>query len=380
VIDIDRIRREEFPITAHGIYLDNATLGPPPTRHVRAVTAFLERMSTKGLSDLFSISEEGVDSVRKKAASLLRCSPDHIFFVRSTSQGVNLVAEGLQWHAGDEVILYELDHPAGVFPWLNLSDRGVKVRFIKDRGRNGFEPGDVLELVTPRTRVVCVSLVNFAHGTRAHVESIAELCRARDIWLVIDAVQALGALRIDASSLGADIVAAHGYKFLLSGFGIGICYCSDRALAELKVRQIGWKSVQNPFDLDRILDFQLNFADGVKRFEPSFLPLPQVFGLGATLDVFDEMGSEAIESRVLSLARRLSSGLLEMGYQVVGRQAARPESAIISVAMRSDAERERLADALRESRTTCSIREARVRLSPHFYNTKEEIDRVLSCL
>ena len=380
MIDVEKIRREEFPITARGIYFDHATLGPPPARHVRAVTMFLERMSTEGLHDLFTISEEGVDVVRKKAASLLRCSPDHVFFVRGTSQGPNLVAEGLRWRSGDEVILYELDHPAGVFPWLNLSDQGVKVRFIEDRGRYGFEPDDVLELVNPRTRVVCLSLVNFAHGTRARVEEIARLCSGRDIWFVIDAAQALGALRIDAGGLGADIVVAHGYKFLLSGFGVGVCYCSDQALAELKVRQVGWKSVANPFDVDRILDFELDFAAGAKRFEPSFLPLPQVFGFGATLDLFDEVGAEVIESRVLSLARRLSSGLREKGYQVVGAQAANPQSAIISVGMRSDAERARLMDGLRKSRTTCSVRESRVRLSPHFYNTEEEVDLLLSSL
>lgn len=380
MIDLEKIRREEFPITERGIYLDHATLGPPPTRHVRTVTAFLERMSTEGLDDLFRISVEGVDGVRKKAASLLRCGPKNIFLARNTSQGVSLVAEGLHWQAGDEVIVYELDQPAGVFPWLNLSDRGVKVRFIKDRGRNGFDVDDVLDLLSPRTRVVCVSLVNFAHGTRANVEDMAELCRARDVWFVVDAIQALGALCVDASTLGADIVVAQGYKFLLSGFGIGICYCSDRALTELKERQVGWNSVENPFDLDRILDFQLTFPASAKRFEPSFQPLPQVFGMGATLDLLSEVGAEAIQSRVLSLARRLSGGLLEKGYQVAGRQAAQPESAIISVAMRSDGERDRLEKGLRESRTKCAIRESRVRLSPHFYNTEEEIDRVLSCL
>ena len=380
VIDIERIRREEFPITRRGIYLDHATLGPPPTRHVRAATRFLERMSTEGLADLFAISDEGVDKVRAQAAAMLGTEPSHVFFVRSTSHGISLVAEGLTWRAGDEVILYELDHPAGVFPWLNLADRGVKVRFIKDRGRFGFDAGDVLDLIGPRTRVVCVSLVNFAHGTRAAVEDIAKICRSRDIWFVVDAVQALGALRVDASQLGADLLVAHGYKFLLSGFGIGFACCSDRALAELKVRQIGWKSVDDPFDLDRMLAFKLRFPAGAKRFEPSFQPLPQVFGLGATLELFEEVGAGAIESRVLRMAGRLVGGLIEKGYQVVGPQASRPQSAIVSVAVRNDAEREHIDRGLLESRTRCAVRESRVRLSPHFYNTDDEIDRLLGCL
>jgi cysteine desulfurase / selenocysteine lyase len=380
VIDVETLRREEFPITQRGVYLDNATLGPPPTRHVRAVSEFLERMSAEGLDDLFAISDEGLDAVRAKAARLLNADPAHVFFVRSTSHGVGVVAEGLSWRDGDEVVLYELDHPAGVFPWLNLAGRGVKVRFIKDRGRFGFDADDVRELLSPRTRAVCVSLVNFAHGTRADVEAVAEICRAREIWFVVDAVQALGALSVDASRLGADLVVAHGYKFLLSGFGLGIACCSDRALAELEVRQVGWKSVENPFDLDRILAFEMRFPAGAKRFEPSFQPLPQLFGLGATLDLFLDAGPGAIERRVLGLTGRLAAGLRDKGYEVVGPQASAPGSPIISVVVRSDDERARIQRGLRESRTMCAVRESRVRLSPHFYNTDEEIDLLLSCL
>jgi cysteine desulfurase/selenocysteine lyase len=378
--DIERIRREEFPITRSGIYLDSATLGPLPSRHVRAVNDFMQLMSAQGLRDLFHISAEGVDEVRDKAARLLNCDPKHICFVRNTGQGVNLVAQGLQWQAGDEVVLYELDHPACVFPWLNLSDREVKIRFVRDRGRFGFDPDDVLGLLGPRTRAVCVSLVNFAHGARASVEDIAALCRERDIWFVIDAVQALGVLRVDASLIGADIVVAHGYKFLLSGFGIGICYCSDRALAELKVREVGWNSVKNPFDLDSILGFELDFATGARRFEPSFQPLPQVFGLAATLDLLDEVGSQAIEQHALSLTERLIAGLVEKGYQVVGPQAVHAESAIISVGLRDDAQKKRVESALAQCQAACAVRESRVRLSPHFFNTDDEVDQLLSCM
>jgi len=380
VIDVDRLRREEFPITRQGIYLDHATLGPPPTRHVRAVTSFLERMSTDGLDDLFAISEEGVDAVRAKAAALLSAQPANVFFVRSTSHGVAAVAEGLDWKDGDEVVLYELDHPAGVFPWLNLAGRGVKVRFVNDRGRFAFDAADVRDALTPRTRVVCVSLVNFGHGSRAPVEEIAEICRARDIWLVVDAVQALGAMRVDVAALGADLVVAHGYKFLLSGFGIGVAWCSDRALSELRVSQVGWNSVVNPFNVDRMLAFEMTFPATAKRFEPSFQPLPQVFGLGATLDLFAEVGVDAIETQTIAVTARLVAGLLEKGCEVVGPQRTRPRSAIVSVAVRDAGEKARMERALRETGTKCAVRESRIRLSPHFYNTPAEIDALVAAL
>ena len=378
MIDIDRLRREEFPITRQGIYLDHATLGPPPTSHVRAVTSFLERMSNEGLDDLFDISEAGVDVVRAKAAALLNANPANVFFVRSTSHGIAAVAEGLDWKEGDEVVLYELDHPAGVFPWLNLAARGVKVRFVKDRGRFSFDASDVLDALTPRTRVVCVSLVNFGHGACAPVQEIAEICRARDIWLVVDAVQALGAIRVDVAALGADLVVAHGYKFLLSGFGIGVAWCSDRALSELRVSQVGWNSVVNPFNVDRMLAFEMTFPATAKRFEPSFQPLPQVFGLGATLDLLGEV--DAIEERTLALTARLVAELLAEGYEVVGPQRSRPRSAIVSVALRDADEKARMERALRETGTRCAVRESRIRLSPHFYNTAAEIDALVGAL
>lgn len=380
MIDLDRLRREEFPITQSGIYLDHATLGPPPARHVQAVTTLLQRMSAEGLDDLFAISADGVDQVRARAAMLLNAEATNVFFVRSTSHGVGIVAEGIDWRPGDEVILYELDHPAGVFPWLNLAARDVKVRFVRDRGRFGFDAEDVLEQMTPRTRVVCVSMVNFAHGARAPVEEIAGVCRSRGIWLVVDAVQAMGAITADVSHLGADLVVAHGYKFLLSGFGVGIAWCSDRALSELSVRQVGWNSVQHAFDIERILAFQMTLPPTAKRFEPSFQPLPQVFGLGATLDLFLEVGTEAIEKATLALTSRLVAGLLEKGYQVVGPQSGRPRSAIVSVAMRNEDEKARIERALRETHTKCAVRESRMRLSPHFYNTIDEIDSLLAAL
>ncbi|HEX6348973.1 MAG TPA: aminotransferase class V-fold PLP-dependent enzyme [Candidatus Dormibacteraeota bacterium] len=369
------IDAEEFPITRDRIYFDHATFGPPPRRYVQAAADFTSRMSEEGLPDLFSLSQEGVDGVRDKAARLFGCSPEQVAFIRATSHGVNLVAEGLSWREGDEVVIYELDHPSGVMPWLNLRDRGVRVRIVEDRGRQGFEAADVEALLGPRTRAVSLSLVNFAHGGRADIEAVAELCRARGIWLVVDAIQALGALRVDPAALGAHVVAAHGYKWLLSGFGLGLCYLSERALAELKVGQLGWKSIRDPFNVERVLDFRMEMAPGARRFEPSFPPLPQLFAMGAVLDLLLEVGPAAIEGRVLALVRRLVAGLQECDYEVVGAQGESPRTPIVSVV--AD---DRFREACAALKVVCATREGRARLSPHFYNTEAEVDALLGAL
>jgi selenocysteine lyase/cysteine desulfurase len=138
--------------------------------------------------------------------------------------------------------------------------------------------------------------------------------------------------------------------------------------------------VENPFDLERMLAFELTFPTSAKRFEPSFQPLVQVFGLGATLDLLNEAGAAAIEARVMALSQRLVAGLLEKGYQVAGSPDGRARSAIVSVILHDEAERARVERGLRKAEARCSVRESRVRLSPHFYNTEEEIDRMLSSL
>lgn len=376
MLDVEAIRREEFPITRDGVYFDHATFGPPPQRHVQAVAEFLSRMSEHGLPDLFAIAQDGLDAVRGKAARFMSCGPDSISFVRSTAAGASLVAEGLDWRPGDEVVAYELDHPAAVLPWLNLASRGVRLRLVRDEGRHGFDPDHVRAALGPRTRAVSLSLVNFGHGTRPDLEAVGAMCRERGLWFVVDAVQALGALRVDVPALGADVVAAHGYKFLLSGFGIGVCHTSERAQRELRLAQIGWKSVEAAFDTERILEFRLDPAAGARRFEPSFPPLPLVFGLGATLDLLLELGPAAVEERVLGLSRRLVNGLRERGYEVVGPQARDTRSAVVSVALGDDQAR-RFRAACERLRVRCAIRESRVRLSPHFYNSEEEVEALL---
>src|SRR5207249_2785353 len=144
------------------------------------------------------------------------CSAADIAILHSTTEGLSLVAQGLDWEAGDEVISYELEHPNAVYPWKNLADRGVVIRYIKDAGYR-FDADQVAELITDRTRVVCLSLVNFGHGFRSPVERISAMCKPRGIWVVIDAVQAVGSISVDVAALGADIVSAHAYKWLLGG-------------------------------------------------------------------------------------------------------------------------------------------------------------------
>jgi cysteine desulfurase/selenocysteine lyase len=381
-LNIDAIRQHEFPISRSRIYLNNCARGPLPRSHVVAVQAFLSEMSDE-MSD--RDSELYVEETRERAARLLNCGPEGVALLATTSQGLNLVPGGLDWRAGDEVILYEMDHPTDIYAWLNLADRGVTARFVTDRGGR-YAAEDVEGLIGPRTRAICLSLVNYGHGFRAPVETIGAICRKRGIWLVIDAIMALGALKVDAEAIGADIIVAHGYKFLLSGFGIAICYCSPRTRSELRVPEVGYKGMavvrnygsRQP-DFARLAGRPLEFTGTARRFEAGTPALAVMAGMRASLDLMLSVGVDAIESRILGLAAQLSDGLRAKGYRIAGSTAAGERSAIVSFT-RDGLDPTAVSRCLKENRIDHIVTHDRPKLSPHFYNTAAEVDAALACL
>lgn len=365
--------RDEFPITRSWIYLDHATYGPHPRRYADAVAGVAEKLSREPLGT----TSNGIEEVRANAARLIHAAPDQVSLLHSTSEGAALIAQGLDWRAGDEVILYEHEFPGAVAPWVGLADRGVRLRVIADRGRQRFDLDDVEALLSPRTRAICVSLVNNLNGFRAPVAGIRELCGDRDIWIACDAVQAMGALDIDVQALGADVVAAHGYKFLLSGFGNSIVYFSERARRELRVNNVGPRNAggETPQLLDRGLAPP---ADG-KRFEVSVPNLPSVIGMGESLALLSEVGTEVIEDHVLSLTARLTAGVRERGYEVVSSEQAGERSAVVSVTSTRTPPAEVQA-RLHERGVVCAVRAGRLRFACHLFNTAGEIDRAVAAL
>ena len=381
-VDIQAIRAREFPICRSEIYLDNAGRGLLPQSHVEAVGEYL-----RGMSEQVRVEDSAllIEATRERAARLLECDAADVALLSTTSQGLNLVPAGLDWRTGDEVIVYEFDHPTDIYAWLNLADRGMTVRFIKDRGEC-YDVEDVERLIGARTRAICVSLVNYGHGFRAPLEAIGELCQRRGIWLVVDAIMALGALRVQPRVIGADILVAHGYKFLLSGFGVAICYCSPRALSELRVAEVGYKAMERVKDYARQLpDFQqlagrtLDFAATARRFEAGTQALAMMAGMKATLDLMLSIGTDVIDSRVRGLAESLAEGLRAKGYRIAGPTDPTRRSAIVTFSMPGGDSSE-LSRRLKQRRVHHHTIHQRLRLSPHFYNRASDIETVLAAL
>jgi cysteine desulfurase/selenocysteine lyase len=369
---IRALRAAELPLLEAQAYLDHATVGPIPLRHVRAATEVLERLGAGGPT-----ASEGtrlLEAARGVAAGLLRTEPGRIALLRSTSEGLGLVAGGLDWRDGDEVVLYERDFVGCLAPFLRLRDRGVRIRWIPDRS-DRFDLADVEALLTPRTRAVCVSVVNRSHGMRAPVEELGALCRERGIWLALDAAQAMGVLDLDAERIGADVIAAHGYKFLCSGFGLAVVCCSERAVDELDVPLIGWKNAA----LGREHELALVPAGAARRFEPTMSSLPALAGLGASLGLLNELEPGERERRAIRLATVAAEGLAEAGYEVAGAKRTAERSTLVA-ARREGVDPERVAGALRAEGIACCAVDGVLRVSVHAFNTADDVERLLEAV
>jgi cysteine desulfurase / selenocysteine lyase len=376
---VSRLRREEFPVTSEKVWFNTATYGPLPVSNVAAQRDLLEGMMHGEAGPGIGHWWDGAAGIRAKVGAFIGCGPADVALLRSTGEGISLVSLGLDWRAGDEVVLYDQEFPSGVYPFLALAPQGVRVRFVEDRGRHRFTADDVAAVMSSRTRVVCVSLVNCYHGFRAPVEEISELCRQRGAWLLVDACQGVGILPVDVGALGADLVSAHGYKSLCSGYGISFCYVSPALRDRLTVAAPGWKNIEDAPFIDRQLDYNLRYADSARRYEPTVQNLAGMYGLGASLDLFTRTGPELIRDWVLGLSASVAAAVTEKGYRVASSTRPGEMSGIVSVEI-PGGDAAGVAAALAEQKISCAVRDGRIRVSSHIFNNEEEIDRLAAAL
>jgi selenocysteine lyase/cysteine desulfurase len=377
-IDVAALRRDQFPVTREWSWLDHATFGPPPRAYVSAVKEFVDSMADASLPQGEAMWREGLDRVRRKAARFINCEPDDVAFQKSTAEGIGVVALGLDWKPGDEVIAYDQAFPADVYPWMNLAGRGVELKLIRDRGRRRFDVDDVEVLMSPRTRVVCLELVNFGNGFRAPLERIAKLCHKHGAWLVVDATQAAGALRVDVRELGCDVLIAHGYKFMMSGWGTAISYFAPHVRARVGVPEPGWKSLRQ-IPPPSLVDYKLDFAAEARRFEPGIPDMVSIFGSEAVIDLMTDVGTRHIEERVLAYGAEVAEALTKKGWSVVSSLRPGERSGILS-AEKQGLDMEKVRERLVSEHVACAVREGRLRVSFHFYNDTSDLDRLLACL
>ena len=365
--------RELFPITREWAYFNHANVAPVGRHVVEASRAALDSQAFGGAHTEHD-REVRREQVRAAAAALIGASLDEVAFVTNTSHGLSLVAAGIPWDAGDNMVTTAVEYPSNILPWQNLGRFGVEVRLVP--GRDGLVyPEDLFAAVDQHSRVLALSFVEFASGQRNDFATIGRFSRERGIRFVVDAIQGLGALQLDVEECTVDYLAAGAHKWLLGPQGVGVLYIRRERLEELWVSQIGADGMVQSHSRGA----GARFLPSAARFEGGAENYVGIYGLGASLDLLNRVGREQVEARVLSLARRLSDGLGARGYRVTGAREPAQLSGIVSFRSPRHGDQE-VQRVLEKARVYTVVRPLGVRASPHFYNSVEEIDRLVEAL
>lgn len=365
----------EFPVRERCLYLDHAAVCPLPRPVAEAMRQRISVQELEGYPAPQQAGEAGL-TCRHLGAQLLGCQETDVTLVRSTSEGLSLLAEGLDWEPGDRVLVGEEEFAANVAPWLNLARRGVEVvRYPQPDGR--VDPEEVAPHLDGRTRVLAVSWVSFHTGWIAPLAQLGRMCRDAGTFLVVDAIQGLGVLQMDMKALAVDAVVADGHKWLLGPEGVGLMATTPELRERLVPVLTGWRNVvraRSSMTLDG-----LELLEDGRRFEPGARNEIGIAGLAAALDLLTSVGIEVVRERVEGLSRMFTRVLLGHGWDVFSPGAGHPIAGIVAArhptTMSKEANRR-----LAERRIVASVRQGYLRLSPHFYVTKGEVeafDRIL---
>jgi cysteine desulfurase/selenocysteine lyase len=368
--------RALFPVTGHAVYLNHAAVSPPPLTTIEAIQAQLRDVAEHG-----SINYRNWVATKERARSLVAnmigARPEQIAFMRNTSDGLSTIANGLRWRAGDNLVTFRNEFPSNIYPWLRLREsHGVEVRMCEERdGRIDLE--EMIGLIDGKTRILAISQVQYASGFRADLERLARAARAHDALLVVDVIQAMGVLPTNVEAELIDVAAGAGHKWLLTPEGVGILYLSDRARDRIEPTLVGWTSVPDPEDY---FNFDQRWNRGTLAWETGTAPTALIHGLEASLKLLTEVGIERIASYLEQLTDYLCDRLSQRDYQIVSSRRPDEKSQIVCIRHYGGLTPMALYAQLKQRNIITAPRGDRLRIAPHLYNTREEIDELVGKL
>lgn len=366
------VGRQGFDLPEDVVWLDTAHQGPLPRRARQALDRALGwKLDPSGLTDdaFFDVPER----LRGALAQFLGASPEQVVIGNSASHGLHLLADGLDLAEGDEIVLVEDDFPATVLPWLPLRERGVRLRFLPRRAGLSLEA--ISEAVSARTRVVCVTWVDSFTGHVLEAEPLGELCRSRGVVLVLNATQGLGVRPAPIRIPGVQAVCSAGYKWLCGPYGTGLCWIAADLLPRLSTGRRYWLPRARVGGLEGLVGLADEPApDGVRQHDvfctASFF---NVLPWTAALEHLIEIGIDRVAAHNRSLVSALRRVVVEAGHHVVGEEDTSSPFLVFSPG--SDHDAEALEHRLRSEGIHVSLREGRIRVSPHVHNDLQDVAR-----
>jgi len=368
--DWDRVR-SEFPALEHWTFLNTATFGQLPRRAADAVSRHFARRDGLACSDFLDWFDDA-DDLRRSVAALIGAQPEDIAFFSSATAALSLLVGGIDWRPGDRIVTLEHEFPNNLYYPAML--QGRQVEFVETTWEGFYRA------LTPATRLVALSMLNYTTGFRAPLAEIAEVLAGRGILFYVDGTQGLGALPVDLSRLPVSMLAAHGYKWLLSPTGAGFAYVAAGLREKLTPNLVGWRSHHAWREVNQLHHGAPEFKHDAEKYEGSMLPFPCLYGMQASLELILELGPAAIEEHVLRLAAKLRTILKESGAEFASAGGAYFDNSPIVAARFPHRDSAELAGLLKQRRILVSARHGNLRVSVHFYNNEQDLERLGTAL
>ena len=366
--------RKLFPVVNNYAYLNNAADCPLPAPVAEAMVSFIEDAHSFGCMN-FEKWLENMERARSLFAKLINCQTTEVAFVKNTTQGLIIAAEAIPMRRGDLIVVNDMEFPSNYHPWsIVAKKRGLRVKTIRSRvGR--ITPDMVEQAINRQVRVLALSAVQYENGFFADLEAIGKLCADNGTYFVVDGIQACGVMPVDVKKWQASMLSTGGHKWMMSVGGCGFLYVNQECLDKLSPVNVGWLGMKDPLAFSQNLDF----ADGARRFEEGTPSMVAIFALKSALQLLHAIGIENIRDHVFALNEHLVRGLESKAYRVESPQEPAERSAI-TLFRGGPLSARMLAERLAEAGVVCALRARGIRVSPHLYNSFEDIDRLLDAL
>jgi len=363
----------DFDLDPDLLYLNHAAIAPWPRRTVKAVTDFAAeqgRLGSKRYLDWLGVEHR----LRERAARLLGAqSADEIALLKSTSEGLSFIAQGLDWQDGDNIVTIAQEFPSNRIVWETLAERGVVPRAL-DLSTSQAPEADLLALCDADTRLIAVSWVQYGRGQRLDISSLAAACRQRGILLCLDAIQGLGALPFDLATSPVDIIVADGHKWMLGPEGLALFWCRPELRDQLRLTEFGWHMVEDMGNFDR-KDWRP--ASSARRFECGSPNMLGVHALEASLSLLEETGATAIAAAIETAVARLVELIDEAGFELLSPRIPERRAGIVTFRV-PGVDQQALYQRLMKQGLMCASRGGGLRFSPHFYTPEDHLPRAIA--
>jgi len=361
-----------FPVTKDSVYLNHAAVSPFSLKVIKSLNEFMAKRSLDNV-DEYTLLMETKSELKQNISRLINGNPENIAIIGNTSEGLNWLVNSLSWNKGDRILLTDYEFPSNVYPFLNTKRIGVEVDFVENKSGK-ILLDDIESKITPRTKILSISFVEFLNGFRNDLKKIGKLCKQNNIIFSVDGIQGIGALPFDVLEYNVDFVSNGGHKWLMGPQGCGFMYIAQTLHEELIPAFTGWLSVKDSWNF---LDYNLDLLENAERYEIGTSNGLGIFGLKASTDLLLEVGNSNTEKHLFSLGDYLIESLQKIDLIYNGSYELHERSGIYSFNYKDEEKLKNLHKHLLDNNIVVSYRNGALRVSPHFYNDNADIEKFI---